>query len=135
MADVAGPGERHEQHRGALDPRGERRPQLRGDARVVQRVGPRGGRDVRDRRGVRRRAVDDVDRVRGQRPARLGGEQRQQLVVAAGRQGRLGEATQRGVRDMRSRGRCSSQRDDSLRPKRPRLRIGPAAAVLDARPG
>ena len=80
--------------------------------------------------GARRRRRQHLDAVGAQRAARLGGERREQLVGGAGGQGRLGEAAQRGVRDVRSDARGGSQGRGSLRPKGLPFGIGPGSGPV-----
>jgi hypothetical protein len=133
VADVARPGDRDQQRGGRVDPPGQLDAELRRDPLGLQRQRGGGARDVRDRRCAGLGGADDLDDVDGQRTARLGLEQGDQLGVAAGRERSLGEAAQWSVRDMRSGCRRRSQGSSSLRPKGLRIPIGPGEAALDAR--
>jgi hypothetical protein len=109
VADVSRPGERDEQRRGRLEPRRQVVAELGRDARLLERERPRGAGDVTDGGRAGRGRTDDLDAVDRQRAARLGGEQIEQLGLAASRQRRLGKAAQWSVRDVRSGCRRGSQ--------------------------
>jgi len=116
VTDVAGPRERDEQSAAGLEARCELRAQLGDGVALVERQRARGRRDVCRPRLDGRRG-QDLDAVDQQRALRLGGERRDQLGLGARREGRLGEAAQGCMRDVRSDARGDRQGIDCLRPK------------------